>query len=94
MDLKIQDTSKFTHFSAEISMRERERCPYLPHLASKSVMVMVSLSDMKHGGVVLLTGMQLLSMKNPGSFGSGKVAPSLPNIETTDGIVGLSSENF
>ncbi|KAG9153833.1 hypothetical protein Leryth_005946 [Lithospermum erythrorhizon] len=33
----------------------------------------------------------LLSMKNPGSSGRGKIAPSFPNMKTTDDIVGLSS---
>ena len=34
------------------------------------------------------------SVKNPGSFGWGSVTPSLPNMETTDDIVGLSSGAF
>ena len=37
---------------------------------------------------------ELLSMKKPGSLGSGNFAPSLDNIRTTELIVGLSSEYF
>lgn len=44
--------------------------------------------------LVLATKLELLSVKNPGSFGFGRKAPSVPNIETTDGIVGLSDANF
>lgn len=61
----------------------------LLHLASKSVIVMVFLSDMGVGKVLLLSGVE--AVKKPGSLGSGRIAPSVPNMKSTDDITGLSS---
>ena len=38
--------------------------------------------------------LELLSMKKPGCFGSGRITSAFVNIESTQDIVGLSSGNF
>ena len=38
--------------------------------------------------------LELLSMKKPGCFGSGRITSAFVNIESTQDIAGLSSGNF
>ena len=67
---------------------------YFRYLAS--IIVIVTALSVWHPSTIFDTpaSLELLSMKKPGCLGWGSGTPSLPSMETTDDIAGLSCGSF
>lgn len=67
---------------------------YVGYLATTVVMVIELPDWLLPSSTKVPMSSELLSVKKPGSFGWGNGAPSLPNMNTTDDIAGLSTGSF
>lgn len=67
---------------------------FLIYIYLPSNSVIVAITDSFLLDIWFSTLLELLSVKNPGSLGSGRAAPSHPNMKNTDDMVGRSSVSF
>lgn len=92
--ISVNKTSRLHVYGCFDKLRLFQHFLIYIYLPSNSLIVIVALTDSFLLDIWFSTHLELLSVKKPGSLGSGIDASSHPNMKTTDDMAGLSSASF